>query len=40
MKIGFGYALTWQQANGITEFVAKYFHMKAPQQIMSPSEDE
>ena len=40
VKIGFGYALTWQQGNGITGFAAKYFHLKASQQIMSPSEDE
>ena len=39
VKIGFVYALTWQEANGITGFYAKYFHMKAMQQIMLPTED-
>ena len=34
VKIGFGYAFTCQQANGITGFVAKYFHMKPSQQML------
>ena len=40
VKIGVGYALTWQQTNGMTGFAAKCFQLKAKQQIMSPSEDE